>query len=107
MMEESTKNLICPICKKVFSNKSVLNMHTKVHHKEQNKEVNNEKNIVESMLGKKEIHKCEICHNMFASKKSLTTHNKEVHEDIRPHKCNICDRSFYPNSLTDKRNVRN
>ena len=81
-MGESTKDLFCPICKKVFASKSILNMHTKVHHKEQNKEVNNEKNIVESMLGTKEIHKCEICHNMFASKKSLTKHNKEVHEDI-------------------------
>ena len=60
-MEVSTKDQTCRICEKVFSNKSKLNMHTKVAHKEKKKSL-----------------KCNECDSYLSSKKSLKVHTFNV-----------------------------
>ena len=38
--------------------------------------------------------KCNLCQKEYCSTKDMRKHILEVHEDKRPHECNICNRHF-------------
>ena len=81
-MEVSTKDQTCKICEKVFSNKSKLNMHTKVAHKEK-------------ILSKEKSQTCSLCGKSLKSKQALDYHISSVHEGKKPHKCNDCEKNYF------------
>lgn len=37
---------------------------------------------------------CEHCNKVYLAQKNLNRHMREVHENIRDHKCDICDQAF-------------
>ena len=51
-------------------------------------------------------HKIDLCNKSFGHKSSLTEHKNEVHEKIRPQKYNICQKTFSCNwSLIKHKNA--
>ena len=47
-------------------------------------------------------HKCELCDKYFSEKGNLDKHMKTVHEGIKDHKCKICDKSFSEKASLNK-----
>ena len=39
-------------------------------------------------------HKCELCEKSFSIKGNLNQHMKSVHEGIKDHKCELCGKYF-------------
>ena len=68
-------NYKCSICDKGFTLKSVLTAHEATH--------NNERPF-----------KCEQCPAAFGAKSNMWKHCKTVHEKVKNHVCDICDKAF-------------
>ena len=39
-------------------------------------------------------HKCDLCEKSYTSGNSLKIHIKSVHEGINDHKCNLCNKAY-------------
>ena len=39
-------------------------------------------------------HKCDLCDASFFSKSGVTKHKESVHQGKKPHMCNLCGSSF-------------
>ncbi|KAL7044370.1 hypothetical protein ACKWTF_001895 [Chironomus riparius] len=65
----------CEICSRGFASKTLLKFHKQTHP-----ETN--------------AFKCRECHQVFVNKVQLANHEIQIHPEIRPHFCYICDLSF-------------
>merc|ERR1712129_235463 len=72
------KVVTCPICQKEFKYFMYLKRHQKIH------EVTDKT-------------KCEFCDVSMASKSKLRKHIQDIHCDLRPYKCQVCDKRFKRN----------
>ncbi|XP_032592400.1 zinc finger protein 227 isoform X2 [Drosophila grimshawi] len=72
---KSSNQLCCSACHKEYKSEAQLRVHTRrVHCKAENK--------------------CPYCQRAFKRKHHLTDHVRLVHEGVRAHKCEFCERSF-------------
>ena len=67
---------VCPICDKVFSNKSYVAIHMATFHEGERP------------------HECSKCGAKYKHKNSLLSHISSVHEGKKPFSCKICSASF-------------
>lgn len=65
----------CIECQKVFNKQESLASHMKMHKSDQKE------------------YFCEFCPKVFTKMNKLTRHAK-IHDEMKAHKCNICDRTF-------------
>ncbi|KAL9707071.1 hypothetical protein quinque_010589 [Culex quinquefasciatus] len=72
------KNLPCPYCEKMFSEKQKLQMHVDVHE-------NNRR------------HRCRFCEKTFIQKVNCTAHER-IHTGERPYTCRFCPAGFITSS---------
>ena len=40
-------------------------------------------------------HKCAVCNKTFGAKDTLKVHVKTVHEKLKPHQCEFCKKMFW------------
>ncbi|XP_053373438.1 zinc finger protein OZF-like isoform X2 [Mercenaria mercenaria] len=69
------KESVCPVCSKAFMCMSYLKIHMKTHSSERK-------------------FKCEICSKTFVQKSHLNKHIKCIHDKIKDHVCDVCDKAF-------------
>ena len=96
----------CNQCKKSFSRKSYLRIHTRMHNGKKPYECKvceKSFNYPGELVKHTRIHtgvkpyKCEVCEKGFKQIGSLIKHTR-THSDNRPFKCNECNKSFIQNS---------
>ena len=95
-----SRQILCYICKKCFSNLNSLEEHlTNVHvrNEETSKSCNiaNVKSLVEEIIQKvvnisEKLYKCAYCHKLFPSKSEIVRH-KRIHYKK---KCDFCNKKF-------------
>ena len=68
----------CTICKKKFTHKNYVNLHMRVH------------------TGEKP-YKCTMCERSYSHKTSFTIHMR-IHNGERPYECNVCGKKCYDKS---------
>lgn len=72
---EKVRGYQCEICGRSFSEKRNVDDHRRIH--------TGERPFV-----------CETCGKSFAQRSSMKIHWKQMHESIKSHKCQYCDKSF-------------
>nr|XP_034838748.1 zinc finger protein OZF-like [Maniola hyperantus] len=94
----------CKICSKVFSERAGLNHHAQLHTSDKpfscskcsftcktKKYLHRHANRVH--VKHEKSNECEICGKKFFFKSLLVKH-MYIHSDVRPYKCEVCDRGF-------------
>ena len=94
-----TRNCVCDICEKIFSNNKYKQKHLQSVHGEI-------KNIVRHVTFKgHKNHKCNSCEKSFSNSGNIMRHIKTVHEGQRNYKCDSCGKCF-SQSGTLKRHIK-
>ncbi|XP_047522055.1 zinc finger protein 184-like [Pieris napi] len=97
--------LLCEICKKKFDNAKKYYGHLRVHSKDNlwvcdkcpNQKFSIKQNLMKHYLTHKplaRVWKCPQCSMVFEALWRLQQHLFSKHLNYRPHKCDVCDKSF-------------
>ena len=78
----NSEKLKCEICSKTFATKSFLDKHVCYV------------NIEDKVNYKKKIIECHVCNKIFMRRKKLNEHLKCVHQGLKKHVCQTCNRAF-------------
>lgn len=90
---------LCTTCCEIFSKRSSLYTHSKIHLKTQNKkhfEFPKKKNLIHHVpchFGKKIEYECDVCHLKISRLDALKRH-KMIHLGIQPYLCSTCGKGF-------------
>jgi len=77
---DQNKQLACGKCDKLFSSRQSLQKHEKIH--------------TTSTLDERRTISCPSCTTTFTLKENLRRHIRAVHEGIKPHSCEVCEKKF-------------
>jgi len=103
--KKKMENLPCPICGKVFVNKSSLTVHINAVHDEEGKIRFKCDQCSRGFSCKSKLkyhilshsderkHPCATCGKKFKSKRDLVKHDK-IHSGVKPFKCSFCAKAF-------------
>jgi len=103
--KKKIENLPCPICGKVFRNKSSLAVHINAVHDEEGKIRFKCDQCSRGFSCKSKLkyhtlshsderkHPCATCGKKFKSKRDLVKHDK-IHSGVKPFKCSFCAKAF-------------
>lgn len=75
IINNKPNNFQCSECQKIFIKQESLASHMKMHKSDQKE------------------YFCDFCSKSFSKRNKLTRHAK-THDEMKAHKCNICDRTF-------------
>ena len=112
-----SKEVICKVCEKSFSNKKVVAFHIKTQHSNQcqlfkcnscEKEFKTKGAMdrhVNSVHEKKLVFKCNVCNKMFSRNDQLTMHTLRMHNE-NDFECDFCEKSFASEGLLKTHVVR-
>lgn len=76
--------LSCHLCGREFKSTSTFNEHIKVFHTRGKI----------SARPREALYSCRECGKAFTSPSKRTLHLNAVHRGLRPHQCNVCEKSF-------------
>ncbi|XP_069671848.1 zinc finger protein 432-like isoform X2 [Periplaneta americana] len=76
------QNFSCSYCDKSFRNAIAMRVHERSHTK------------VAAEKSEPTTYMCEFCGKSFRGKKTLKEHHLANHSDIKPYKCDKCDRNY-------------
>ena len=75
-------------------NYTVLTNHMETHLNENNSKTSEQEALKkhnDSIHNQMKSHKCPICDFTFSKKYNLKQHIDSIHNELKPHKCHICD----------------
>ena len=92
------KKYYCYSCRGVFDSLSEVKSHAiddpETHPTNRNNSHNSHNRKRPAKLIRKEDWICDICGSDLSRKSDYELHFKNIHPDIRPHKCDICEKRF-------------
>ena len=77
-IHEKLKQYKCKYCDKLYGYSTHLSVHIKTHED-----------------GKIKRYSCHICLKTFGTNQAMNLHIRYIHENMKDHKCNICNGSFH------------
>lgn len=105
--KEVQKEFICPICAKMFKNRTLLTQHEKIHRVLKPSDYwycdlcgnkFKEKTLMRVHIQNRHVRRirfqCSQCEKNYTTKFHLDTHIKIIHDNIKDFQCEYCEKSF-------------